>query len=77
VVFKGRVSLPVAFGVGPVVDEDAAADDAVLRPVVDADSFRIGFEADEGLALGVVVEGVGGDVGEVAESVPLCATLGV
>jgi hypothetical protein len=49
----------------------------VLRPVVDADCGRVGVQADEGGGLGVVVEELGGDVGEVAEAVPLGAALGV
>lgn len=57
------VGYVLGFGVGVVVEEEGAAGDAVGGPVVDA-VFEIGVGAVDIGAADVVVEGVGGDVGE-------------
>ena len=49
--------------VAAVVEQDAAAGDPVLGPVVDG-AFLVGVRAEDVGGLGVVVEGAGGDVGE-------------
>lgn len=59
-----RVDCDAIFlGVGAVVEQDAAARDAVGRPVVDG-GFVVGVRTDDVGAVGVVVECLGGDPGE-------------
>ena len=53
----------VGVGVAAVVEQDAAAGDPVLGPVVDG-AFLVGVGAEDVGGLGVVVESAGGDVGE-------------
>ena len=60
--------------VGFVVKENAASGDAVVGPVVNG-AFVVGSGTDNVGAVGVVIEGVGGDPGEMSESVPLSAAL--
>ena len=59
----GVVGDAVSKGVATVVEEEAAACDTVRGPVMDA-AFVVGGGADDVGAVGVVVEGVRGDVGE-------------
>ena len=59
-----------------VVEKDAAACDAVVRPVVDG-AFVVCTGSDDVGAVGIVVEGVCWYPGEMSESVPLGSTLGV
>ena len=49
--------------VGAVIEEDAAACDAVVRPVMDG-AFVIRFGTDDVVTMGVVVEGLGGHPGK-------------
>lgn len=59
----GVVYDAVSVGEGAVVEEDTTARDAVGGPVVDG-AFVVGFGVCDVFGVGVVVEGVGGDVGE-------------
>ena len=74
----GVVGDGLAGGVGAVVEEDAAAGEAVAGPVVDAAFVVVGdaFAVEVG-GPAAVVEGFCGDVCHVSESVPLSAGLGV
>ena len=49
--------------VGAVIEEDAAACDAVVRPVMDR-AFEIRVGTDNVFTMGVVVEGLGGYPGK-------------
>ena len=66
----------LAVGVAPVVEEDAPAREAMIRPVMDA-ALVVRSRSDDVLLMRIVVESLRWDVCEVAESVPLCAGLGV
>ena len=63
VVVVGVVLDAFSVRVGAVVEEDAAAGDAVLGPVVDG-AFVVRFRSEDVGAVRVVVEGAGCEVGE-------------
>lgn len=59
-----------------VIKEDAAASNAVLRPMMDR-AFVVGGGANDVASFSTVVERSGRDVSEVAEAVPLGSGLRV
>lgn len=69
--------LATLLGIGPVVEQDAAAGNTVLGPVVHGALVRVGFGAHKVFARSTVVEEAGGKVGAVAQTVKLGARLGV
>lgn len=64
----------VGLAVGPDVEEDAAARNAVLRPVMNA-AFQVRVGTNNVPFLGVVIKRLGARVRKMAESVPLRARL--
>lgn len=63
-------------GVGAVVEEHTTAGEAMGGPVVDT-AFVVCIGTDDIRAFGPVVKGLSRYVGEVPETIPLCAALGL
>ena len=76
IVGEGIEGYTIFLRIGLPVEQDAAPGYAVLAPVM-LGAFQVRVRADKVRALGVVVEEVGGDVADMAESIPLGAALGI
>lgn len=63
IVVVGIVLDPLLVGISAVIEQNTSSGDAVFGPVVDG-AFVVGFGAENVFAVGVVIEGSGGDMSE-------------
>jgi len=63
IVVVGIVLDSLLVGISAVIEQNTSSGNAVFGPVVDG-AFVVGFGAEDVFAMGVVVEGTGGNMGE-------------